>query len=157
MTLITKLFLSLQSLPDAQMKKFFRFENQWEPPCLADRRSFQSGTKSDILECIKTPICQAVPAKLATVVVLDMAAVVHMVRPTKATTFTEYVTKHMMPYLESQITPTVARIDTIWDNYPEDSLKFLTHHRRGTGPRTRIGDGQTSIPKHDWNSAFLKN
>ena len=31
--------------------------------------------------------------------------------PTKATTFTEYVRKHMKPYLESQITPTVAHID----------------------------------------------
>ena len=111
--------------------------------------------KSDILYCRKTPTGRAVSAKLATVVVLDMAAVVHMVRPTKATTFTEYVTNHMMPYLEFQITPTVARIDAIWDNYPEDSLKFLTHRRRGTGPRTRIGDGQTRIPKHDWNSEFL--
>ena len=33
----------------------------------------------------------------------------------------------------------------------------ITHQRRGTGPRTRIGDGQTRIPKHDWNSGFLKN
>ena len=55
------------------------------------------------------------------------------------------------------MTPTVARIDAIWDNYPEDSLKSLTHQRRGTGPRTRIGDGHTRIPKHDWNSGFLKN
>ena len=72
---------------------------------------FDQVTKSDILECIKTATGQAVPAKLATVVVLDMVAVVHMDWPTKATTFTEYVTKQMKPYLESQITPTVACID----------------------------------------------
>ena len=86
-----------------------------------------------------------------------MAAVVHMVRPTSAKTFSEYVTQHIMPFLESQITPTVARIDAIWDTYPEDSLKSLTHQRHGTGPRTRIGDGHTRIPRQDWNSGFLKN
>lgn len=67
-------------------------------------------------------------------------------------TFAEYVTQHvMMPFLKLQITPTVAQIDSIWDNYPEDRLKSLTHQHRGTGPRTRIGDGHTRIPKHDWN------
>ena len=77
------------------MKEFFRFENQREPPSLVDCCLIRSSTKSDILECIKTPIGRAVPDKLATVVVLDMAAVGHMVWPTKATTFTKYVTKHM--------------------------------------------------------------
>ena len=48
-------------------------------------------------------------------------------------------------------------VDAIWDNYPEDSLKSLTHQRRGTGPRTSIRDGHTQIPKHDLNSGFLKN
>ena len=51
----------------------------------------------------------------------------------------------------------VERIDAIWDNYPEDNLKSLTHQRRGTGPRTRIGDGHTQITKHELNSGFLKN
>ena len=49
MTLITQLFLSLQSRPDADMGEFFRFENQREPPSLADRGSLRSGSKSDIL------------------------------------------------------------------------------------------------------------
>ena len=42
-------------------------------------------------------------------------------------------------------------------HYPEGNLKSLTHQRRGTGLRTRIGDGHTQIPKHEWNSGFLKN
>ena len=96
-------------------------------------------------------------ARLAPIVELDMAAVVHMVRPTSAKTFAEYATQHIVPFLEYQITPTVERIDAIWDNYPEGNLKSLTHQRRGTGLRTRIGDGHTQIPKHEWNSGFLKN
>ena len=96
-------------------------------------------------------------ARLATVVVLDMAAVVHMVRPTSANTFANYSTQHIVPFLEYQITPTVESINAIWDNYPEGNLKSLTHQRRGTGLRTRIGDGHTHISKHEWNSGFLKN
>ncbi|KAJ8257557.1 hypothetical protein GJAV_G00186910 [Gymnothorax javanicus] len=64
---------------------------------------------------------------------------------------------HLVPFLESQVTPTVTRVDAVWDTYPEDNLKTLTYHRRGLGPRTRIGDGQTRIPKQDWNTGFLKN
>ena len=139
------------------MADFFRFENQREPPSLADRGSLRTGKKSDIVECIKAPVGRAVSARLATVVVMDMAAVVHMVRPTSAKTFADYATQHIVPFLEYQITPTVERIDAIWDNYPEYNLKSLTLQRRGTGPRTRIGDGHNQIPKHQWNSGFLKN
>ena len=61
-------------------------------------------------------------ARLATVVVLDMAAVVRMVRPTSANTFANCATQHIVPFLEYQITPTVERIDAIWDNYPEGNI-----------------------------------
>ena len=96
-------------------------------------------------------------ARLATVVVLDMAAVVHMMMPTSAKTFADYATQHIVPFLEYQITPTVELIYAILENYPEGNFKSLTHQRRGTGLRTRIGDGHTQIPKHEWNSGFLKN
>ena len=95
--------------------------------------------------------------RLTTVVVLDMTVVVHMVRPTSAKTFADYATQHIVPFLEYQITHMVERIDVIWDNYPEGNLKSLTHQRRGTGLRTRIGEGHNQIPKHEWNSGFLKN
>ena len=54
MTLITQ-FLSLQSRPNADMMDFFQYENQTEPPSLADRGSLRSGTKSDILQCLDVP------------------------------------------------------------------------------------------------------
>ena len=82
-----------------------------------------------------------------------MAAVVDMVRPTSAHTFRDYVSQHLVPFVQSQVT----RVDAVWDTYPEDNLKTLTHQHRGLGPRTRIGDGNTRIPKQDWNTGFLKN
>ena len=157
--LITQLFLSLQSLPDADMAEFFKYENQKEPPALSDRSSLRSGTKSDILKCINVSTGHAHSIEQATVLVFDMAAIIHMVPPTRATTFAEYVSLHIVPFLKSQVTTAVQRIDAIWDTYPEQNLKSLTQQRRGSGTRTLLkpdGDGNTPIPKREWQS-YLKN
>ena len=66
MTFITKLFMSLQSRPDADMKDLFCFENQRLPPSLADCGSLHL-KKSDILECIKALTGRSGAAKLVTV------------------------------------------------------------------------------------------
>ena len=157
MTLVTQLFLSLQSRPDADMRDFFCYENQREPPSLADHGTRRTGFKSHVIDCISAPTGHTIPSNQVTVVLLDMAAVVHMIRPTNAQTFSEYVAKHIIPYIKSHITPMISRIDAIWDCYPCDSLKTLAHKRRECGPRTKVGDGSTHIPKRDWNSGFLKN
>ena len=143
MILITQVFLSLQSRPNADMTDFFQFENQREPPSLADRGSLRSGTKSDILQCLQSKV-------------LDMAAVTHMVRSTTSNTFSEYVMLNIIPFMEAQMTDS-TELNAVWDNYPEENnLKAMTQQRRGKGPRTKVGDGSTPIPKHDW-SGFLKN
>ena len=158
MSLVTQLFLSLQSRPDSNMMDFFQFENQREPPSLADRGLLRTGTKSDILQCLNAPNGRAAAAKEASVVVLDMAAVIHMVRPTTAKTFNEYVSLNIIPFLQAQMNDNTQRIDAVWDNYPEENnLKALTQKKRGNGPRTRVGQGNTQIPKSQWNSGFLKN
>ena len=99
------IFLSLQSRPDADILDFFRFENQREPPSLSDRGRLRSGTKSDILKCLGVPATACTAARDVTVIVIDMPAVVHMVRPARAATFTDYVPMHLVPFLKSQLTP----------------------------------------------------
>jgi hypothetical protein len=87
-----------------------------------------------------------------------MAAVIHMVRPTTAKTFNEYVLLNIIPFLEAQMKNTTQRIDAVWDNYPEENnLKARAQQRRKNGPWTRVGDGSTPIPKRQWNSNFFKN
>ena len=54
---------------------------------VSNQGSLRSGNKSDILACVEAPNCRSDAAKAATLVVLDMAVVVHMVRPTSAHTF----------------------------------------------------------------------
>ena len=158
MILITQLFLSLQSRPDANMADFFRFENQREAPSLADRGALRAGKKADILQCLVATIGRVAAAQQAKVVVLDMAAIVHIVRPTRAKTFSEYVTFQIVPFLESQVINDTQRMDAVWDSYPpEDKLKAHAQQRRGNDPRTRVADGSTPILKSEWNSGFLKN
>ena len=83
-----------------------------------------------------------------------MAAIIHMVRPTRAVTFAEYVSLNGVLFLENQLTSTVERVNAIWDTYPE-KLKSLTQKRRWTGVRTRLelnSDGSTPILKREWQS-----
>ena len=103
MTLITQLSLSLQWRPDADMGDFFRFKNQIEPPNLADRGFLRSGTKTRFLQCLDDPTGRAAAAKQAAVVVMGMAAVIYMVSPTTAKTFSEYVPLYIVPFLEAQM------------------------------------------------------
>ena len=133
------------------MSDFFRFENQCEPPSLADLGSLRSGTKSDILKCLGVPTTACTAARDVTVMVLDMPAVVHMVCPSHAATFDDYVIMHLVLFLKGLLTPSVSRVDAVWEVYPDKSLKMQAHLRWGTGPRTRLAqDGSTPIPKHDW-------
>ena len=64
MTLVTQLFLSLQSRPDADMRDFFCYENQREPPSLADHGTLRTGVKSHVIDCISAPTGHTIPNRL---------------------------------------------------------------------------------------------
>ena len=86
-----------------------------------------------------------------------MAAIVHMIPPTRAATFNEYVTVHVVPYIKVISQPDATRTDAIWDRYPRDNIKAQIHSRWGTGPRTELGiDGDSPIPRRDWQ-LYLAN
>ena len=141
------------------MLEFFKFESQRQPPALSDRSTLRDGIKSDILKCIHALTGHTIPATQATVQVVDMAVIIHMVPPTRALTSNEYVPLHIVSFLKAQMTTTVQRIDAVWDTYPEQNLKSQTQQRLGSVARTRIeqdGDGSIIIPKRDWQS-YLKH
>ena len=146
MTLMTQIFLSVQSRHDADMAEFFRFENQREPLSLADCGSLRTGKKSDRFSQISHSCCAGHHGSCCSYgeayISKDICRLC-------------YTTHRVILGISNN--PNGERIDAIWDNYPEGNLKSLTHQRRGTGIRTRIGDGHTQIPKHEWNSGFLKN
>ena len=71
---------------------FFKYKNQREPPSQSDRGKLRSGTRSDILGSLPgmPGPGRTLAAREASVVVLDMAAVVHIIKPQRASVFGEY-------------------------------------------------------------------
>ena len=126
--LITKLFLSLQACPEVDIDAFFKHENQREPPSWSDRGKLCQGTKSDIIACLPgmPAPCRSKAVKEATVVILDMAAVIHIIKPQRARIFGEYTQMQLLPYMQSQMTENTPRVDAIWDTHQEASLKSQT-------------------------------
>ena len=132
-------------------------ENERDPPSLSVRGFLRPADKSVILDCLQAPKGTDARAKESTVIILDMAAIMHMIPPTRAATFREYVYVHVIPFIKSVCGPVTTRVDAIYDRYPKENLKGLTHIRRGTGPRTEIGnDGDSPIPRKDWQQ-YLAN
>ena len=105
-SLVTQLFLSLRSRPDLDFSDFFTFENHFEPPALASKGMARTRTKSDILECLGDSKSVCKEAKRTTIHILDMLAIIHMVWPTYAITFKDYVKHNLIPFLKSQISDT---------------------------------------------------
>ena len=59
--------------------------------------------------------------------VLDMAALIHIARSVRAATFIDYIHMHLVPYLKSQITPSVHN--------EMNKMKLLSRHRiRNSSP-----------------------
>ena len=130
-SLVTQLFLSMQSRPDADLAEFFCYENRKEPPALSDQGKLRSGKKSDIIDCLE--ILKVTGSSDVTIKALDGAAIVHMVQPTKATTFVDYMALHFMPFLSSTMQGKVQRLDMVWDTYPEKILKRQAQEKQASG------------------------
>ena len=110
-----------------------------------------SGTKSALLGYLpgKPDPGRSPAAKEASVTVLDMSAIIHIVKPQRATVFGEYTHMHLLPFLENQMTNNTTRLDkAVWDTYQDASLKSQTHAKRGEteGRRTRVS-AKIPIPK----------
>ena len=96
--------------------------------------------------------------KEASVVVLDMAAVIHIIKTQRARVFGEYTQMHLLPYLHSLMTDRTTKVDAVWDTYIEASLKSQTRVKQGgtAGCRTRVSTN-IPLPKGAQWQKFLKD
>ncbi len=68
---------------------------------------------------------------------LDGATIFNMIKPAKSNTFAEYVSQ-FMTYIRSQFKKTVHRVDVVFDDYRDASLKAATKMKMVTGVRIRV-------------------
>ena len=66
------------------------------------------------------------------VFIIGGAAVVNMVKPRTERTFSEYAAGSFIPYIRAQVSH-VTRLDIVWDEYLENSLKATTRGKCGSG------------------------
>ena len=61
----------------------------------------------------------------ATKTALDMAAVIHIVKPgPKTHTFKGYAYLNLLPFLRSQLSNAMEQVDSMWDSYGLGSLSL---------------------------------
>lgn len=75
-----------------------------------------------------------------------------MLKPVVCTTFNDYADKVFLPYIEKQL-ERADRVDIVWDQYLENSLKSETRKRRGKEIRRRV-QGNNNLPDN-WQQ-FLR-
>ena len=85
-------------------------------------------------------------------ILLDGAAVINILKLGSAKTFKEYSEVVFLPFAQSKLQKT-NRVDIIWDEYTQDSLKATTRNKRGKGTRRRV-QPDTKLPGN-WQ-AFLR-
>lgn len=77
-------------------------------------------------------------------VVIDGAALVHMLKPGQAKTFQEYSDTVFLPHILSFLDD---RVDIVWDSYHDDSLKSSVRMKQGSGIRRRM-NADATLPRN---------
>ena len=84
--------------------------------------------------------------------IVDGAAVVNMIKPGTEKTFSGYAEQSFLPYVKTQLRH-VKRVDIVWDEYVENSLKATTRSDRGAAVRGRVA-ANNQLPRN-WKE-FLR-
>ena len=150
--MFSRLFIACQSR-DGDLDEFFRHENQQFPSSLSNFGKLRHGTKADLLSCLKNYSKSAPLQPDAEVAILDGAVVVNLLQPLAAKTFHDYAVKVFLPYIEKQLQQ-VSRVDIVWDQYIQNSLKSQARSNRGKGIRRRVEES-ANLPQN-W-SQFLRD
>ncbi len=107
---------------------------------------YSDGTKSDLVGCLEglVPSQEDTPNPAVQVGILDGAAIVNMLLPGAAKTFSDYAKHVFSLYIKSQLQH-VNRVDVVWDEYFPESLKAEARTKRGKGVCGRV-EPSTAIP-----------
>ena len=152
-SLFSRLYISCQTR-NGDLDEFFKHENQGCPPSLSDQGNLRlPKKKSELTECLQAlTVPQSQMPRNVNVVIIDGAAVVNMVTPKTERTFSGYAAGSFIPYITAQLCH-VNRLDIVWDEYLENSLKATTRCKRGSGVRQCVA-ADNKLPRN-WKE-FLR-
>ena len=135
--LFSRLYIACQAR-EGDLDTFFQYENQPFPPSLADSTGkMRHGTKSDIISYLQEGSTIPENQPRTSTMVFDGAAIVQMIKPKTGQTFGEYSSESFGAYVLNHLHKS-TRLDVVFDEYHEDSLKSMTRELRGTGIRQRV-------------------
>ena len=89
----------------------------------------------NLINCMDKLRC-SVESPKPTVLILDGAVCVQMLKPQFCKMFQEYSEKVFQPYI-TKSPENVQRVDLVWDEYMAEQLES-TREKRGTGARRRV-------------------
>ena len=135
---------------------FFSHENQPHPPSLSDYGKLRIGTKSELLKCFDVEENgQFVVPDTFDCKIFDGGALIHSLNSGSSVTFDDYAKTKFIPFLKHELQQVDKRIDVVWDQYLDGSLKESLREKRGSGIRVKVGP-QAKIPSK-WNDFLLQN
>ena len=119
------MYISCQTR-EGDLDEFFAHENQACPSSISNMGKLRLGTKSDIVSCLEQLVStpevagtdgQSRPSladdtPIVDAVILDGAAIVNMLKPGDARTFSDYASQVFLPYITAQLR-NVQRVDVV--------------------------------------------
>ena len=134
---------------------FFSHENQLDPPSISLEGKMCTGDKSKLLDCIGLVDVENSDA-VFDCHIIDGGTLINTLSPAGAVTFMDFANTfvgHLNHLLKS-----TKRLDLVWDQYYDKSIKSGTRTSRGTGCRRKVAP-KTRLPTeraYSWNK-FLRN
>eukprot|EP00794_Sanderia_malayensis_P021193 gene21193-23274_t len=152
--LFSRLYVVCQSR-ESDLSEFFAHENHVYPPALSMYGKLRQTAKSDCLKIFdEYIIVQTERPSDITAVLLDGAAIVHMVSPLSSRNFQDYADNEMASFFKTILANRdLRRLDLVFDVYRESSIKEGAREKWGTGSRIKV-TAKTPIPKN-WKN-FLR-
>ena len=136
--------------------KFFSYENQLDPPSISVDGCLRKGNKSKLLDCIGAKDIDEGDINFDCHII-DGGTLLNTLTPAGSSTFLDFATKVFIGHLKN-LSKVNNRLDLVWDEYHDASIKSGTRTSRGTGARRKVTP-KTRLPTeraYSW-SKFLRN
>ena len=134
------------------LEEFFRHESSPYPPALSTEGSINSCTKSDLLRCVMETSAagdeDVTAPDMYDFITIDGGMLIHSLPGTSVhgKSFDDYFSNVFCPRIHHELKRS-TRVDIVWDQYRETSIKGSTREKRGTGTRQRVS-GSAKVPKN---------